>query len=165
MRQLAVRLLVLPLAVLGVLTMQLSALAHYVYEGPRTLKKWGAYCTDGRSEASHGSQGVGYAKTDVHSRALNGGPCNVSWSQPAGRLAAQTTWYKWSGSSWYICYSSEYAFSTSQSSKLVKATNFTGSTPYCGDGFYGNTGHAFVLDGGGTWQGDGIWSGYHTLPA
>ena len=157
------RLLVLPL-LLGALLGGTAgpALAHYVYQGG-TVATWGSgYCTNARAEVSHGD-GRGYRKADNEAKVDNfywNFKCTDPRVWPSGYMITQADYYKYNGSSWYLCKDAGWTYSQDSTGKVVQAAR---EYLPCGRGYYGTRAWSYIKDNG-TWNGGSIWSGHHYLP-
>ncbi|MEU9448012.1 hypothetical protein [Streptomyces sp. NPDC048277] len=94
--------------------------------------------------------------------ALAGG-CGTGMS---GRGAVQAVVYKWNGSAWAVCRSSDWKYGpTGRTGGQFpgpygpeQVFNWGGAAA-CGPGYYGTRASAWVWDGS-RWRGGGVWSGY-----
>jgi hypothetical protein len=140
-----------------------GASAHYVYQKGEL---WGINnkCLHGYSEASHGSGG-GYLKVYnlVAQSLVSQYGCILIWNRPANYLRIRYLWFKWNGSRWAVCTYINYRYNTSSTSKIQITRNF-GTAPDCGRGYYATQSYQHVKYNG-VWNGDGLWSGSHFLPA
>lgn len=113
---------------------------------------------------SHGTGG-GYSKVDGVTQRENrvlGTSCSTTHSLGAGYKALRMHLYKWTGSAWGVCASTSYKYNSTTTYKLVQAV-YWGSSPRCGNGYYGTSGGSWHYNG--AWYGGSVWSGYHWLPA
>ena len=161
------RLLLVPLLLVSLLGLTASpANADYIFQ-KGVLATWNDFCTEGRAETSHGAYGGGYWKTDTLSRQkasyvdVN---CILPMQRPAGFIAANVIAYRWTGTTWAVCFNQGYKFNTSNIGAVTLAVQTYGWNPPCGAGYYGQYGVSYVKDNG-LWFGDQIWSGYHSLPS
>lgn len=82
-------------------------------------------------------------------------------------LLTKNAGWKWNGSSWYICFNSNWAQSFSHS--MINLTQFS-SAPPCGSGYYAENSFGFVWHNN-QWYGGEIYPWfylteyYHYLPA
>jgi hypothetical protein len=82
-------------------------------------------------------------------------------TEPAGYMANEIVYYKWTGSAWSVCLDSGYYYNGAPYYTFwLYWDSF--STPPCGDGYYGNFSASYVFDH--QWQGGSVWSGYEYFP-
>lgn len=146
-----------------------QALADVIAEKGILANYGNGMCVQGRSEISDGQYLMGYIKTDVVNLGdLWGmtGSCNWAESKPPNYLKIKHQLSKFNGvtGGWDACWTSNVLYNSTTASELKQGVTFSGSRPYCGNGWYQNLGRSYVLDNN-TWYGGALWSGYHYLPA
>jgi hypothetical protein len=112
------------------------------------------------------SGNLAYATTYARSEG-----CGATLTKPDGHAAVRLDVYKWNGSSWFVCRSTDWEFGATgilRSGDIV--TDFGPSVVFdyggasaCGPGYYGTLAHAYVWDGA-AWRGGSVWSGYEYVP-
>jgi hypothetical protein len=136
-----------------------SVMAHYVYSSGIVYQNSDELiCVHGRSETSHGGGG-GYYRVDEQTHNCSG----ITVTRPAGNIAVRAKFYKWTGSEWVVCEDSDWSYNPTTSDHWGIAKDY-GSSPPCGNGYYGTSGAAYIY-WNDAWHGGWIWSGYHWLPA
>jgi len=87
-------------------------------------------------------------------------------ASPAQAWTWNQSVYKWTGSTWVICRSTDWTYGTTGTSQWGptgpgQVFDYGGASS-CGPGFYGTMGYPYVSDGS-TWRGGGIWSGAESV--
>jgi hypothetical protein len=119
-------------------------------------------CTWSQSWAEDGDYANGYsaAKTagdDQLQTAYGSYDCMDKLQKwPSGYLAVKRTYYKYTGSEWYVCRNPDWHYNQSRSHSIKIQWHYK-SLP-CGRGYYGTQAHSFVKNGG-QWFGGLMWSG------
>lgn len=157
------RLLILPLLVGAALGGTAGpALANYVYQGGTVATYGTGLCVNARAEVSHGDA-RGYRQADIESKRNNfyfNFVCADPHVKPAGYLATQGDYWKWSGDGWYMCKNLDYTYSVDNRAKVIQSAR---EYLPCGQGYYGTYTTSYAKDNN-TWYGGSVWSGYHYLP-
>lgn len=174
------KLIALAVGVASLLVLQQPAQAHYVYESEIMWQGPGGYCVTDRAEISDGINMEGY--TDTRTSTFKPiflpffFPCTLSWTVPAGRLAANTQlWvydYKYD-MRWEVCSIMPWLYNSMFSDDRIDQAKYWG--PKCSSN-WGNDGQAWYMDFGTsyvwanegqgyTWLGGGQFSGMHLLNA
>jgi hypothetical protein len=97
--------------------------------------------------------------------------CGSIMSKANGNVATKLDVYRWTGSEWAICRSTDW---TLGASGIIFQGDITirigaeqifdyGGSAACGPGWYGTLGHSVVWDGS-AWRGGNVWSGYEFVP-
>jgi hypothetical protein len=99
--------------------------------------------------------------------------CGASLDKPDGEAAVRLDVYKWNGSDWYVCQSTDWTFGSTGTSRAgdilitfgpSQIFDYGGSSR-CGPGYYGTIGYSYVWDWNGTvWRGGSVWSGHQYVP-
>lgn len=86
------------------------------------------------------------------------------------RAAVRLDVFKWNGSSWFVCRSTDWKYGPTGISGGDTGGPYGpsqvfdyGGSAACGAGFYGTRAYAYVLDGT-VWRGGAVWSGAENVP-
>jgi len=133
-----------------------------------TVYNGAGLCVQSRAGIDHFKPGLfsgnlAYAET----YALSQG-CGVGLNKPNGWAAVRLDVYKWTGSSWVVCRSTNWKYGATGTNQWGpwgpgEVFDYGGSSS-CGPGYYGTLAYSYVLDGTATWRGGSSWSGYEYVP-
>ncbi|MCQ8774398.1 hypothetical protein [Streptomyces telluris] len=124
-----------------------------------------------------GDAGIDHARPNVFSGNLAYGNayaltqgCGTGLTKPASQAGVQVHVFRWNGSEWQLCRSSDWKFGpTGQTggdlgSPYGPSIVFDyGGSASCGPGSYGAQAHVMVWDGS-QWREGHVWSGAETVP-
>lgn len=134
--------------------------------GRVTLANTPVVCVQGESKFNWYTTGFADRSAWAFAYARTPGSCSATLYRPPGWLAVRFDVFKWTGSQWALCRSTDWQFGGGGDTRggdivyeqSAGASQFFSSPP-CGSGYYGTSARHLVWDGA-AWQGGNTWSGY-----
>ncbi|GEM_PF-6754636 len=153
--------------IVGVMTvLALMAIPVVVYA--HTVSGEGYVWEDGNGKCVFARSSIWESSGDIYLKILNNPrkewsfvDCAVGWEQPTSWIRVRNQLYRWDGSAWDYCASSDWFYNSYPTTEYEVTSSADGGI--CGAGDYANIAGAQIFHNY-TWVGGTKYSGYHYFP-